>query len=481
MTYKVKIGTKTFKRQKDVSAWLETHEEIKKWFAWVNRNKSDKGGMSSGTKTNYLGSMRFFCELTQLSPTELINEVWQEKKTIAQADKPVLKSVAENRVLDFWKWLTKSKPEGRGFGWNTARRHFAAIQSFYHALGFRLEVKTPKQEVAFQSEVFEDGETPKSIVTKLYWQTKSLRDRAIIACGLSSALGVGDLRDLNYVKVKKQLEGGIIPIVLKGQRKKTKEPYITFFGSKAIQALKTYLADRERRYGKLKPKAPLFVQDPRAVRNNNPKRVELHALQENFRKYAEELGYTNAENKQNPLKPTFLRDCFKQAMEDAGANPKHVKAMMGHTVGAVDQSYWKAIERQLKATFLKFERFIEPADIEDSLKTNAKLAEMETRMQERLNDVEQENTQLKAGQVHIQEQLERFASLTTFLIAQQPEILDQWKEQIVGVDLKTQAAADFDPEVEAGIKDMADAITALRRTLGSMPWVSKRKKNDLGA
>jgi len=393
------IGGKGFSKVKDLKEWLLSFEEIEKWFKKVNKDQATKGGMSEGTKTNYVDSLRYFCVFTQLNPSELILEVWEERKRILKSKKPKLPEVGGERILAFFEWLQKE----REMQWNTARRHFGAMQSFYHGNGFQLDVKTPKQEVSFQSDVFDNGDTPKVILTKLYWEAKSLRDRAIIACGFSSGMGIGDLINLNYSAIKKQFEAETVPIVIKGKRKKTKEPFITYFGKKAVKALQRYLGDRERRYGKLKVKEPLFVQDPQGVVGGKPIRVKRTHIAENFRRYAHALGYNNEKGKQNPLRPYFLRDCFKQAMTDGGAKTEHVKSMMGHSIGAVDQSYWKAIEGELRKTFLEFQRFVEVTELED---TNEKLQEVESRFEARAQELEADNKELRAEINNIKEVME---------------------------------------------------------------------------
>lgn len=97
-----------------------------------------------------------------------------------------------------------------------------------------------------------------------------LRNRAIILVLWSSGLRVSTLCAENYGDVAEELEAGepyvMIPIYPEMKERvpdscKGKIPYRTFAFSEAGAALRSYLLDREEKYGQISHEAPLFHSD----------------------------------------------------------------------------------------------------------------------------------------------------------------------------------------------------------------------------
>lgn len=98
----------------------------------------------------------------------------------------------------------------------------------------------------------------------------SPRNRAIILFLWSSGLRVSTLCALNYGDVAKELEKGephiMVPVYPEMKERvpdacKGQIPYYTFICLEAGEALRSYLRDREEKYGSIDPEDPLFHSD----------------------------------------------------------------------------------------------------------------------------------------------------------------------------------------------------------------------------
>ena len=93
----------------------------------------------------------------------------------------------------------------------------------------------------------------------------SVRDRAIILCVYTSGLRDSTVRALRYGDVKDDLDKDTILVPVYPEMKrvlhkacKNNIPYLTFFDPLSTAALKSYLRDRERRFGQIEDGEILF-------------------------------------------------------------------------------------------------------------------------------------------------------------------------------------------------------------------------------
>jgi integrase len=101
----------------------------------------------------------------------------------------------------------------------------------------------------------------------------SHRDRAVFLCMYTSGIRESTIRALRYKDIKDDLDKETIFVPIYPEMKnvvhkacKNNIPYYTFFDKLSTEALKSYLRDRETKYGKIEDDEVLFPPDPRGSR-----------------------------------------------------------------------------------------------------------------------------------------------------------------------------------------------------------------------
>jgi len=184
-------------------------------------------------------------------------------------------------------------------------------------------VSTPKVEKPLPTtltvdEAFRLMETPKNPSEKSISDTaknKRLRDGAILELLYSSGLRVGELVGLNLNRL--DLDLGIVKVMGKGRKER-----IVPVGSKAVEALKTYLEKRAVEGGE----EPLFV-------NSRGGRLTARSVGRLVKKYTKSSGIFRK------VSPHSLRHTFATHLLDAGADIREIQEMLGHASLSTTQRY----------------------------------------------------------------------------------------------------------------------------------------------
>jgi integrase/recombinase XerC len=184
-------------------------------------------------------------------------------------------------------------------------------------------VSTPKVEKPLPTtltvdEAFRLMETQKNPSEKSISDTaknKRLRDGAILELLYSSGLRVGELVGLNLNRL--DLDLGIVKVMGKGRKER-----IVPVGSKAVEALKTYLEKRAVEGGE----EPLFV-------NSRGGRLTARSVGRLVKKYTKSSGIFRK------VSPHSLRHTFATHLLDAGADIREIQEMLGHASLSTTQRY----------------------------------------------------------------------------------------------------------------------------------------------
>jgi len=184
-------------------------------------------------------------------------------------------------------------------------------------------VSTPKVEKPLPTtltvdEAFRLMERPKNPSEKSISDTaknKRLRDGAILELLYSSGLRVGELVGLNLNRL--DLDLGIVKVMGKGRKER-----IVPVGSKAVEALKTYLEKRAVEGGE----EPLFV-------NSRGGRLTARSVGRLVKKYTKSSGIFRK------VSPHSLRHTFATHLLDAGADIREIQEMLGHASLSTTQRY----------------------------------------------------------------------------------------------------------------------------------------------
>jgi integrase/recombinase XerC len=145
-----------------------------------------------------------------------------------------------------------------------------------------------------------------------------LRDRAILELLYSSGIRVGELTQLNRDSV--DLELGIIKVLGKGRKER-----IVPIGSKAIEAIKSYLGRRGLPSGNGSDR-PLFI-------NTRGGRLTDRTVRRIVEKYGKECGLARS------ISPHALRHTFATHLLDAGADLRDIQELLGHVSLSTTQKY----------------------------------------------------------------------------------------------------------------------------------------------
>jgi integrase/recombinase XerC len=184
-------------------------------------------------------------------------------------------------------------------------------------------VSTPKVEKPLPTtltvdEVFRLIKSPEASVKKspsVSAKNRRLRDVAILELLYSSGLRVGELVGLNLNQL--DLDLGIVKVMGKGRKER-----IVPVGTKAVEALKAYLKERDI----LKGEEPLFVSPSGG-------RLTTRSVGRLIKKYTKNSGIFRK------VSPHSLRHTFATHLLDAGADIREIQEMLGHSSLSTTQRY----------------------------------------------------------------------------------------------------------------------------------------------
>jgi integrase/recombinase XerC len=180
------------------------------------------------------------------------------------------------------------------------------------------KVEKPLPTTLTVDEVFRLVESPKGPVKRspsVSAKNNRLRDVAILELLYSSGLRVGELVGLNWNQ--SDLDLGIVKVMGKGRKER-----IVPVGTKAIEALKAYLKERDI----LKGEEPLFI-------NQRGGRLTTRSVGRLIKKYAKSSGIFRK------ISPHSLRHTFATHLLDAGADLREIQEMLGHSSLSTTQRY----------------------------------------------------------------------------------------------------------------------------------------------
>lgn len=216
---------------------IESFESVKRWFNALTADRP----RAATTLIQYRYAIREFIKFTGKDPDTLI----RERREQVKSDDEQVKRTAEELAMSFLNELQKRVSR------NTAIMRQAAIRSFYKHNYYPLLLKAPRKR-----EVLRRGPSKDELIAM--WNMADETDKAIMMVAKDSGISREDLLTIRYGNIKTEFEAGKIPIHLHLIRAKEQVQYDTFLGIEAIQALKLYLVQRERRGEKITNDTLLF-------------------------------------------------------------------------------------------------------------------------------------------------------------------------------------------------------------------------------
>lgn len=211
---------------------------------------------------------------------------------------------------------------GKGARKSSIGRKLAAIRTFFRYLLRRGAIAknpaeliaTPKKEQRLPFHLDIDQVTT-LVEAPADGEKHVLRDRAILELLYSSGLRVSELTGLSINDL--DLAGGVVRVMGKGGKER-----IVPVGSRALQAITCYLAERELKAGN----GPLFLntRGDRINRRSVARIVDAHVLRiAAFKR----------------ISPHVLRHTFATHMLEGGADLRAIQELLGHASLSTTQKY----------------------------------------------------------------------------------------------------------------------------------------------
>jgi site-specific recombinase XerD len=298
-------------------------ESVKKWI--VNLKK--KAGWRT-TIPSFLRTLYKFTKYSGKSPNELI-AIGSTAKKIEPREEPTSATPATTKIVqDFINELLSSGKRER------ARHVRTCLTSFFKANGISLELEhIPRQ--AKKEEVI----LSKDQIYAMADYASSLRNRAIILCMYQSGLGITALRNLNYGRIKNQLEKNRVPIRVhitsRINKKASQVPFLAFLGTEACNALRAYITERKRKTQKMREKgvdvreltdnSPLFASEGKNVPFGD--RMAASSIWRIIKDAAERAGL-----QKEKTQPNSVRKAFEAELNRSILNLETKKYFVGNPV-----------------------------------------------------------------------------------------------------------------------------------------------------
>jgi len=321
-------------------------ESIKKW----TMNLKKKAGWRT-TIPSFLRTLYKFTKYSGKSPNELI-AIGSTAKKIEPREEPASATPATIKLVqDFINELLSSGKRER------ARHVRTCLTSFFKANGISLDLEriprqTKKEEVILS----------KDHVYAMADYAGSLRNRAIILCMYQSGLGITALRNLNYERIKNQLENKRIPIRIRItsriNKKVSQVPFYAFFGAEACEALRAYVTERKRKTQKMREKgadvkeltdnSPLFASEGKNVPFGD--RMAVSSIWRVIKDSAERAGL-----QREKIQPNSVRKAFEAELHGSILDLETKKYLMGNPVQGMKYNIDKIERKYLICNFSRSE------------------------------------------------------------------------------------------------------------------------------
>lgn len=260
--------------------------------------------LSDNTVTSYRNDYALFCAMDHIDESALISKITTEDLRLCVGilnRKKKLAIASVNRFI------------------SAVRSLFAYCKKFgYITTNPALEIKTikkPRQIPRFMTgaEVDELCAAPEK--HELLW---AKRDKAIFEMFYSSGCRLSELASLKL----SDFTAGYASAVVRGKGNKDR---FVYFEEDARRALQEYLADREKRFGR--------IAVPFVFLNQNGSRLSARGISYIVSRYS------GAEGTNHHVSPHAFRHTFATAMLTGGADVRVVQELLGHSSISTTQRY----------------------------------------------------------------------------------------------------------------------------------------------
>jgi site-specific recombinase XerD len=317
-----------------VDGWKSEYRSVDIVLRHLQRKSSGYGTPSYASLEWYVSTLNLFCTYAGKDPDQLVSLPKPEIEEL-------IHSYLDSLVV-------------KGLSKKTVRTRRTCLIMHFKKNGFKGDRELDIEVYAVPARYRKQAEhIPSSDeILKMADGAKSVRDRAIILCMYTSGLRESTVKALRYRDVKHDLDKSTILIPVYPEMKKIHPkacknniPYYTFFDSISSEALKSYLRNREARFGRMDENEILFAPSagashvPHDVAKFKPlAKMEINRIVKNAAR--------NAGLKEwNQVHPHCLRKSFEEAMrrrrpDGTMMNEKEAEFLHGHLLPGSQDPYF---------------------------------------------------------------------------------------------------------------------------------------------
>ncbi len=283
---------------------------------------------SEATKELYIRYFKKYCEVAGKTPSELITE------SIAQYKAGKMPS--ERSDFEYITALLDVL-EAEDYAPKSIALLLNIVKSFYKAFDIQVSESIGRNQ---DNEVLEGNVNflSRDNVIQMVTHARTLRDRAIILCMVSSGMARNNITNLKVSDI--EFDNGI-GIVGRKRRGKSRTDFITFLSPEACKAIHDYFDERNRSDAKVKGDSDyVFVTYPTS-NSEAGKQLTNYTFVKIFERLAEDLGLTNGTAGGFILSRSHaLRKFFATSMQKSGMPKNYIDFMMGHKLKELDFAYF---------------------------------------------------------------------------------------------------------------------------------------------
>lgn len=333
---------------------MDIAEDEKLQDLFMNRN------LKPATRTSYTKVMKDYCKFIGLTPTELINEAdYEEINGIRKMDRRI-----RRYLINYQNYLLNKDASPKSI-----KQRVSIVRSFYN----EYELELPKYSLNLPKD--DDYLTNEDIITlehvEIALKHANNKYRAIILLMMSSGMGSNEVRHLkvsDFLKsIKKPVNKDFDVYELSDnhnegdvgfwsiKRIKTGMPYFTFSSPESLEAIITYLKERQAKQGHIDVDSFLF--------DVNGEQTAAKSIYEYFRK----LNYTcnfGFQGRQVFFRSHGLRKFFASKLHERGMQQLNTDWLLGHRVKSQTDSYFKRNIEALKNEYLQLLPFLSLSRVE---------------------------------------------------------------------------------------------------------------------
>jgi site-specific recombinase XerD len=314
--------------------------------------------LEDSTLKTYLICLKYYCNLINLSPNDLIRQAdSEEEKGIKLRD----------RKINFYFLKFKKQLQMDNKAESTINMYIHAVKSFYDALDIHLpKIKTSRGDIGLEKNY---GKLISRKELSILASIAAPREKALIYLMALSGMAQAEARNLTIRKfmdaagdaipknirtvndlfdLKDELENAIITLHI--TRRKVNYRYITFIPPEATNYIIIYL--KERVFGRNK-KIRIKDYDSALFVKNNGEPIDRDVIVTNFRRIGLQAGFNKREGAYSFWRAHGMRKYFISTIMNKLGDKVLADFLAGHKISDVDRAYWYMDPEDLKKRYLK--------------------------------------------------------------------------------------------------------------------------------